>query len=300
MTVPPAPDLAPVTLPTGADGARSAGIRRFAQPPPLLPLFGRAVATARLRHGSEIAPTSFELVERPIDGQRLAAYQRVCGFRVGDTLPPTFLHVVAFPLAVARMTAPDFPFPLMGLVHVGNAIVQRRPVRLGESVALSVRAGDLRPHAAGTQFDVVAEAYAADGLVWTGRSTYLRRGPVGDRSGRPELPPTAGPIARIRVDGDIGRRYAAVAGDVNPIHLHSLAAKALGFRRAIAHGMWLTARVLASLEGRLPPSFTVEVAFKTPVFLPSTVLLSTPRTAGGWTLDVRSSAGRPHLAGTIT
>lgn len=36
---------------------------------------------------------------------------------------------------------------------------------------------------------------------------------------------------------DLGRRYARVSGDINPIHLHALSARAFGFRRAIAHGM---------------------------------------------------------------
>ena len=51
---------------------------------------------------------------------------------------------------------------------------------------------------------------------------------------------------RWRVPDDIGRRYAKVSGDVNPIHMSSLTAKALGFKRAIAHGMWVKAHALAA------------------------------------------------------
>ena len=58
--------------------------------------------------------------------------------------------------------------------------------------------------------------------------------------------------------GDLGRRYAAVSGDRNPIHMHSLSAKALGFPGAIAHGMWTKARCLAALESRLPDAFAVD------------------------------------------
>ena len=61
---------------------------------------------------------------------------------------------------------------------------------------------------------------------------------------------------RVRRSGgclrDIGRRYGAVSGDRNPIHLYPLTARLFGFRRAIAHGMWTKARCLAALEGRLP------------------------------------------------
>ena len=80
----------------------------------------------------------------------------------------------------------------------------------------------------------------------------------------------------LRVPDDIGRRYAAVSGDVNPIHLNPLAAKAFGFPRAIAHGMWTHARSLAALEGRLPAGpLTVRAQFAKPVLLPSTVALHT-------------------------
>ena len=93
---------------------------------------------------------------------------------------------------------------------------------------------------------------------------------------------------------------AAVSGDRNPIHLHALTARAFGFRSAIAHGMWLKARTLAALQGRLPDALTVEVAFKTPVFLPSAIALSARAVATGWDLDVRSaSSGKPHLSGTV-
>ena len=67
---------------------------------------------------------------------------------------------------------------------------------------------------------------------------------------------------------DTGRRYAGVSGDVNPIHLHPLTARAFGFPRAIAHGMWTAARALAALEGRLPDALTCDVAFGKPVLLP--------------------------------
>jgi acyl dehydratase len=92
-----------------------------------------------------------------------------------------------------------------------------------------------------------------------------------------------------------------VSGDVNPIHLSAVTAKALGFKRAIAHGMWVTARVLAALEGRLPSAMSVDVAFRKPLYLPSTVTLATAQVPpGGWDVAVRSSTtGAEHLVGAI-
>jgi acyl dehydratase len=88
---------------------------------------------------------------------------------------------------------------------------------------------------------------------------------------------------------------------VNPIHLFGITAKAFGFKRAIAHGMWVKARVLGALGGRLPDALTVDVAFRKPLLIPSTVTLSTGTVGdGGWDLAVRSAgSGSEHMAGTI-
>src|SRR4051794_13523826 len=55
-----------------------------------------------------------------IDRSDLAAYNRVCGLRLTDTLPITYLHVLAFPLSMQLMTDRSFPYPLVGLVHIAN------------------------------------------------------------------------------------------------------------------------------------------------------------------------------------
>lgn len=270
-------------------------------PPSLLSLYAKAAATAPLHRGDALPSSVYTLAEQAIDTDHLAAYQRVCGFRVTDVLPPTYLHVLAFPLSVALMSERSFPFPLVGLVHVANSITVARPVRAGETVSFEVRAADLRPHAAGRQFDLLASATVDGEQVWSGRSTYLRRGGGSSSSkDRKELDPQAGSVAQVKVPGDTGRRYAAVSGDRNPIHLYGLTAKAFGFPSAIAHGMWLKARTLAALEGRLSEACTVEVAFKLPVLLPSTVSIATEQDGAGWALDVRNAkSGKPHLAGSV-
>jgi acyl dehydratase len=101
-----------------------------------------------------------------------------------------------------------------------------------------------------------------------------------------------------RLGGDVGRRYAAVSGDHNPIHLYPLTARALGFKRQIAHGMWSAARCVAALENRLPDAVTVDVAFRRPLFLPATVAFGVKQTDTGTAFvlaDARS--GALHLQG---
>ncbi|HWM10154.1 MAG TPA: MaoC/PaaZ C-terminal domain-containing protein [Solirubrobacteraceae bacterium] len=224
-----------------------------------------------------------------VDREHLAAYDRVCGFRLRDELPATYPHVLAFPLAMELLTGP-FPFSPLGLVHVANRIEQSRPLRADEPLELAVRVADLRPHERGTQFDVVTEL--ADG-GWREWSTYLHREKGGSSKGASREPPSASAI--WAVPGDIGRRYARVSGDSNPIHTHPLAAKALGQPGAIAHGMWTKARCLAALESTLPEAFAVDVRFKVPLRIPGRAAFSVRD--GGFEVW---AGDRPHLEGAIS
>ena len=284
---------------SGPPGAAESCTIELAGPPNLLALYARGVLGRH--HGDQLPTTQVALRDQEIDADHLAAYQKVCGFRVRDELPPTYLHLLAFPLAISLMVDPAFPFPLLGLVHLANVVEQRRPARVEETVSITVHAADLRAHEVGQTVDLIAAATIGDETVWRSRSTYLRRGKrSGPRPPRTASEPPPGPANLIGVPGDIGRRYAAVSGDRNPIHLHPLTARAFGFPRAIAHGMWLEARVLASIEERLPEAFTVDVAFKTAVLLPSTVSLVTARHGDQWLLDVRNTkSGKPHMTGNV-
>lgn len=234
-----------------------------------------------------------------VDRAHLADYDRVCGFRLTDRLPATFPHVMGFPLTLRLMTAPEFPIPLTGVVHVGNRITVRRPITADETLDFTTYAENLRPHDRGRQVDVVLVGSVDGEEVWRGVSTYLGRerkpggGERRDGSGRPEAPAAT---AHWRVEPRVGTQYARVSGDHNPIHTSRLGARLFGFRRPIAHGMWSKARCLAALESRLPDAYTVEVAFKLPVPLPSTVSFAL-LPDGGFALH--DSRGRPHLAGLL-
>ena len=104
-----------------------------------------------------------------------------------------------------------------------------------------------------------------------------------------------------KLPSDLGRRYGAVSGDRNPIHLYPITAKAFGFPRNIAHGMWTKARALGALQNKLPDAFTIDVEFKKPIFLPSTVVFGNRTDGDVITLGV-TSARKPstHLVGRVT
>jgi acyl dehydratase len=230
-----------------------------------------------------------------VDRSHLAEYDRVCGFRLRDELPATYPHVLAFGLAMDLMASSDFPFSPLGLVHIGNRIEQVRPIRADEPLDLRVWAADLAPHDRGTQFELHAEAAVDGAVVWRDRSTYLHREGKGSGGSRESAePPPASALWTL--PGDLGRRYARVSGDANPIHMHPLTAKALGQPTTIAHGMWTKARCLAALEGGLPDAYTADVRFKLPLRIPGRAAFSL--TDGEFAVHDAKS-GKPHLSGRI-
>lgn len=287
-------------------------VTELSGPPSLGPLYASAAVRAALPGGAgggSLPDT--ELVRRGIgiDPTHLADYAHVCGFRVSGALPVTYPHMLTFPLQVALMADRSFPLPLPGVVHLANRITVRRPIAPTETLDVRVRAERLTRHPKGAQVDLVGEVSSGGETVWEGRSTYLARGakaPAAVAAGEdvPEPAVPAGPASALwRIPDDIGRRYAAVSGDVNPIHLHPLAAKAMGFPRAIAHGMWTAAHAAAALEGRVPDTGTYDVVFRKPVLLPAKIeLVTEPDGAGdAWRFAVRSvkDAEKLHLVGRI-
>lgn len=293
--------------------------------PSILPLYARAALP--MIPGASLLPfvpggggeipdgLDLELAGVAAKSEDVAAYAKVCGFALRDTLPPTYPHMLAFPLHMAVMSDGSFPFGAVGLVHVENSIVQKRPIGIDEEMTIRVRPTKLQPHPKGKTFSLETEVLVDGETVWESTSTMLRRGSGGEnavpsakrkekRSQPPQdfdsLPEDAPAAAEWRLPGDLGRRYAGVSGDRNPIHMHSLTAKPLGFPAAIAHGMWTKARALAQLESELPESFEVAVRFRKPVLLPARVLFTEQADGEEILFAVRDATkGTPHLDGHV-
>lgn len=288
-------------------------------PPGTLGSFARALTGARKRApaGVSIPRLQVNLSPQVAEAQRLAEYRRLCGLRDDGRLPPTWPQVLAAPLHVALLTHRSFPLPALGVVHVSQRIEQLRPLPADAALALTAIVEGHREVEQGVELDLVTEARLKDELVWRGVSVLLSR--RRSHQARPprraseQLPGEApGSLRSVvwRAGEDAGRRYAAVSGDWNPIHLHPLTARAFGFPRAIAHGMWTFARSLGEAMQELPGDASegvlrVEVAFRRPVLLPSAVHFSCRRAeegvpVGGIAFELRSKdAAKVHLSGTV-
>ncbi|MEE1759538.1 MULTISPECIES: MaoC/PaaZ C-terminal domain-containing protein [unclassified Streptomyces] len=288
---------------------------------------GKSLRLPRVAASGLVSPTRLPRLVLPgvrIDLARLAAYERVCGFPTGeDAVPLTYPHILGFPSAMRIMAGRDFPLPLLGLVHTSIEITRRRRLPATGEYEITVYVDQLTPHRRGTEATVVTEvrdgeetggeAGAGDGagIAWESRSTYLARhggarahgdaparegwggGSESVGGGREGVPV----VVEWRLGGDVGRRYGAVSGDRNPIHLHPLGARLFGFPHAIAHGMWTVARCLA--EHGAPPATLVRAEFRAPVPLPGAVTyMADGRAWGGFELRGSGAAGLADATGS--
>ncbi len=221
-----------------------------------------------------------------LDAGWLASYRASVGAAAGNTLPPLALQLAAAPLHLAILADARFPFKALGLVHLSQQVSQRRAIGAGEPVQLRAFTGDARPEKRGMSFCIHTQAVSGGEVVWQAhtralapdRSLTAQRQPGKALVAQPlsagatekATPPPASEYP-LHVPEDMGRRYAAIAGDLNPIHQQALLARLFGFRRAIVHGTWTLARALALAGLPSDDAFTLDAAFRRPVELPSDV-----------------------------
>ena len=279
--------------------------------PALAPLYVRAALSRKgpLRKGASIPRIEAVLGAVTPDPVKLDQYRRVCGFATGGAdLPTTYPMVLAGPLQLQILTSPAFPIKAMGIVHLSNLIIQHHPIPATASLAVRAWVDGHRERRGGIEFDLLTEVTVAGKMLWESVTTIMSRQP-----GRKDLPKAAadGPDEAAvcektsiwRLPEDQGRRYAAVSGDYNPIHLYPWTAKMLGgFPHPIIHGMWSLARAVAGMGDRVPVSgVRVFVEFKRPIFLPSASVFSFGPEGSGTRFTVRAIKNeKVCLTGTIT
>lgn len=268
--------------------------------PPALPgLFARAA----LRRGvsGRSLPERGLRCQVAVDPQHLARYRQICGFADDGLLPATYPHLLAFALQMQLLTARNFPFPLLGLVHLENHIRVLRPLGGLGPFTVSVQVRDLQPHAKGASFSLITQLHDQLGLLWEGDSRILCRALRldGQPAEREDVALAQSALAQWQAPANIGRRYARIAGDYNPIHLFAASARLFGFPRAIAHGLWNKGRALAELGTRLPAAgYEVSVRFHKPVLLPAEVRLLASEPAASGQFSLLGQAQLQHMSGS--
>lgn len=206
----------------------------------------------------------------------LQRYRYLCGWtETTVSVPLTYPHLLAFPLQLQLLTDRRFPLALPGTVHLANTITQWASLQAGDTLTARVTALAPEDTERGQVFSLRTEMWRDETLVWEGTSTLLQ--PM-NRPRRPGVSATSVPgwqaLDHWTLPANLGRRYALLSGDCNPIHLGRWGARLFSRPQPIIHGMWTCARALAALPidwTQLP--VRLEVTFRRPVPLPSCVAL---------------------------
>jgi hypothetical protein len=263
-----------------------------------------------LVEGSEVPRIESRLSAVVIDRKHLAAYSDICGAAPGATLPIAYPHLLAMPLHLAMLGAEAFPVKLFGLVHVQNRIAMREPLSAEEPAEIRCWIEGHRDSERGQEFDLHTEYVVGGQPRWDETCTFLarRRAPAGGaKTTTGPKPPEGGPDAMavksssFRAPAGLGRRYGFISGDVNPIHMSDLTAKAFGFPRAIAHGMWSLGRLASDFDAaQFNGGCELTVSFKLPIFMPAWLMLQRWEIENGSAFALRDAQGeKPHVTGTL-
>lgn len=241
-----------------------------------------------LPRGEALPTLSNRIAEVGLDSKRLQKMHALCEIPQDGVLPPTALHILAAPLHIALLTDARFPIKAMGIVHASNEIRCLRPVEPAALVKMSCRIGETRWKPKGLEFDLLTQALMDGETVWEEVTTIFSRvsDDVAKAAAAERRPSNPDPIwddaeeVVWSLPGNLGRSYAAIAGDRNPIHMYRWTAKLFGFSRPIIHGMYLLARALGALEVSGHGTRN-QITFKRPVPLPGRVRFQHRNTTDG-------------------
>ncbi len=281
----------------------------FTAKPPMLPVYIKVFTKGKTRFKAGQSLPALSAVWRGAGETRalVAAYREVCGLPSGENLPILYPYVMVSRIHMMFMASSQFPISPLGAVHARNSILQRRAIAENEAFDLHCAVAGQRVIKAGLEFWVNSWAEKDGANLWECTSTYLVRGKHFGETGGPSpvaaLPELEQPNreAAWEVPENMGRRYAKVCGDYNPIHLRKTLAKLFGFPRHLVHGMWSLARCTANLPA-IDPSRPVQLdaAFKGPVFLGSRATMKARSEGESHRFDLYCSGNeRPVIVGSL-
>lgn len=268
--------------------------------PSMASVYAQSVKTLKRKPKNPVLPETVLVFQgAKADPAKLAEFRKAVDAPMNGVLPSLYVHSLAFPLAMSLMVRDDFPLPLLGMIHLINQVEVQQPLGEDEAFDIEVHSENLAAHPHGVTADLVMRIVVDGQDRMLLRSTFLAKGvrldgTTPEKSARPDF---AAPqrTASWKLDAGTGRRWAAVAGDYNPIHLAALSAKALGMPAAIAHGIYLAARALAGIEPA-GGSYRWSIEFKTPVVLPASVDLAFQPNSDGYTIQAwNARKSKPHF-----
>ncbi len=178
---------------------------------------------------------------------------------LSEYLHPAYLAMHALQAQAPLILNPAQPFAAMGLVHMSNFMHYTRLPKCDETLAIRYEFGELWEQKRGWVFTVITQATdQSKNVIFNLESHYLSRAKhrchsddipayAPTKIAIPEIDSVAYKQIMCALPADLGRKYATLSGDYNPIHLHPWLSRWFGFKQPIIHGMWSKARALSEI-----------------------------------------------------
>jgi acyl dehydratase len=245
--------------------------------PSLLSLYTRALLKRpyTLTRPDAIPPL---VLHTTINQAQLSQYNKLCQITPQENiLPPFFPQVLAFKLHLELLLNKQLPFPVMGLVHRDNDVEYFSPLYASDTLKIKVGLHEYKEVKKGINCTLITQVYVDEQLKWQATSTYFYR------SSKPLVAKHKSTKNKKIIDkpsnlsiwflnANLGRQYAKITGDLNPIHLYRLTAKLFGFKQTIIHGMCMAAKATAHAQSEHPSlPMRIYIEFNKPIYLPSKV-----------------------------
>ena len=282
---------------------------KFTRKPRIIGNYLRFLFSRRpgLKPGTELPAIRAVINSVKINSEQLQRYTEACGLKEKKTIPLLFPHVLTSPYYMRMLCSKAFPFRLIGALHIRYHVVQYRPIKNNEEFDIAVQLQDNRAVKQGMEFDLTIELKKKDEVLWKSVSTFLKRGNFGTnytespRAGLIQPIPGGKIYKELYVLKNMGKKYAVITGDLNPIHLSGFIARLFGFKRDLIHGMWAGAQALGVLpEADVEFPLRVDIAFKGPVYMDSPVNLVLKKIRKGYRFDYYCADNpRPSIQGKV-
>lgn len=258
------------------------------------------------RAGIQVAPARLRGFLEVTRGERTGA-----GSGAEVPLPPTVASLWETALALELLSVAGVGLPRGGLIHLESEVVPVRPMYAADRFRARVELDRLEAHRRGTLLVLRSRCWNGAGqLAQESEVKLLARsakppalsGPRVMEDEGAEAPTVWRTLTELRLPANLGRRYARVSGDYNPIHLWPWSARLLGFHRPILHGACIEAMVAhALIDDRLGGDAgalrRLQIAFRAPLPLPAAVQLQVAERRRFRLVDTDRADGRPYAEG---
>ena len=227
-----------------------------------------------LKPGNKIPNLKGILPQFKIDEDHLKSYFDACELESNYIMPVLYPHVLASSIYMNLLTHKVFPFGLIGSLHLRNHIIQHRQVNVDEVFDIEVEVIEQRAVKQGMEFDFTISLIIDGTRVWESISTWLTRGKFGkDYEATPnadilKTETDAKHFSDLYIPKKIGKKFAKITLDYNPIHISKTLAPLFGMKRDVAHAMWATGQALGRMDTIVyDKPVRIDLAFKGPLFL---------------------------------